>query len=179
MKTAHGSNPCFALRRSAIQGRGAFATRTIRKGTRIVEYAGELISDEEADRRYDDEAMARHHTFLFAIDAKTSIDGNSRGNEARFINHSCDPNCEAIAIGRRIYIHAIVTIQPGVELTYDYRYARMGMTDEEARELYPCRCGATRCRGTILAPAPKPKAKPKPLAARRKLKAKVASGSKQ
>ena len=95
MKTAQEKNPVFRLRRSRIQGQGAFAIRPIKKGTRVVEYAGELISNEEADRRYDDDAMSRHHTFLFAIDAKTSIDGASKGNEAAYINHSCDPNCEA------------------------------------------------------------------------------------
>jgi hypothetical protein len=156
-RTAHSRKPCFVLKQSSIQGRGAFATRTIRKGTCIVEYAGEVITSDEADRRYDDDTMSRHHTFLFAIDAERSIDGNSRGNEARFINHSCEPNCEAVAYEGRIYIHALCTIEPGEELTYDYRYARAGTSEREARRLYPCHCGAPRCRGTILAPKPKPK----------------------
>lgn len=160
MKTAQEKNPVFRLRRSRIQGQGAFAIRPIKKGTRVVEYAGELISNEEADRRYDDDAMSRHHTFLFAIDAKTSIDGASKGNEAAYINHSCDPNCEAVADGRRIFIDAIKDIALGEELTYDYRYARQGTSDREARRQYPCFCGAATCRGTILAPRPaKKKAK--------------------
>jgi SET domain-containing protein len=159
MKTAHERLPCFVLRRSRIQGRGAFATRFIRKGTRIVEYRGELIDSDEADRRYDDDAMGRHHTFLFAIDKEMSIDGAVNGNEAAFINHSCDPNCEAVADGRRIFIHAIRSIAAGDELTYDYRYARQDTTDEEAKLLYPCRCGAKKCRGTILAPPKRPRAK--------------------
>ena len=150
--TAHQRKACFALRRSAIQGQGAFATRLIRKGTRIVEYAGERVSNEEADRRYDDDAMGRHHTFLFSVDEDTSIDGAVNGNEAAYINHSCDPNCEAIADDGHIYIHAIAKIEAGDELTYDYRYARQGTSDREAKLLYPCRCGAASCRGTILAP---------------------------
>lgn len=162
MKTAYERNPCFSLRRSKIQGRGAFATRPIRKGTRIIEYEGERVSNEEADRRYDDEAMGRHHTFLFSIDDDTSIDGNVNGNDSAFINHSCDPNCEAVAEDGRIFIHAIRAIPTGGELTYDYRYARQGTSDKEAREIYPCHCGSPNCRGTILAPRePKKKAKKK------------------
>jgi len=89
-------NPYFELRTSPIQGTGAFATRTIRKGTRIIEYLGQRISWRTADKRYDDEKMNRHHTFLFTVDDRTCIDAAVNGNEARFINHSCDPNCEAI-----------------------------------------------------------------------------------
>src|SRR4030095_10807569 len=71
---ASNANKYFTLRRSSIQGRGAFATRLIKRGTRIIEYTGERISHEEADRRYDDNGMGRHHTFLFTIDKKTVID---------------------------------------------------------------------------------------------------------
>src|SRR5690242_18595937 len=98
------ANKYFELRRSSIQGRGAFATRAIRKGTRIIEYTGERISPQEADRRYDDGGMGRHHTFLFSIDSKTCIDAAVDGNDARFINHSCAPNCEAIDEKKRIFI---------------------------------------------------------------------------
>ncbi len=161
MKSAHERKPCFVLRASAIQGRGAFATRPIRNGTCIVEYQGELITEQEAERRYDDDAMGRHHTFLFAIDKKMSVDGAVNGNEAAFINHSCDPNCEAIAHGRKIYIHAIRAIAAGVELTYDYRYQRHGTSEREAKAIYPCRCGAAKCRGTILAPKEKPRKRSK------------------
>lgn len=159
MRTAHSIKPCFVLRKSAIQGRGAFCTRPIRKGTLVVEYKGEVIDAAEADRRYDDDAMQRHHTFLFSIDAEYSIDGNAQGNEAAFINHSCDPNCEAVADGRRIYIQAVRNIEPGTELTYDYRYQRHGTSEADARRLYPCHCGSSKCRGTILAPRKKKKRK--------------------
>jgi SET domain-containing protein len=137
---------------SPIQGQGVFAAREIPKGTRIIEYAGERITPSEADRRYDDDTMERHHTFLFSLDRETTIDGNVDGNEARFINHCCDPNCEAMAEDGRIYILALRAIPEGAELTYDYRYARHGTTEEEARLNYPCRCGARNCRGTIIAP---------------------------
>ena len=148
-------NKYFELRRSGIQGRGAFATRPIKRGTRIIEYTGERISPEEADHRYDDEGMGRHHTFLFSIDSKTCIDAAVGGNEARFINHSCAPNCEAIDEKKRIYIEAIRDIAPGEELTYDYAYERDGTEDEAGEKLYVCKCGAPTCRGTILAPKKK------------------------
>lgn len=142
----------FAIRRSAIQGRGAFATRRIRKGERIIEYTGERISNAEADRRYDDDRMRRHHTYLFTLTQRTVVDGGVGGNESRYINHSCDPNCEAVIEDGRIWIDARRTIRKGEELSYDYKYERMGGDDEGDEEKYPCHCGARRCRGTILLP---------------------------
>ena len=150
-------NPWFELRRSAIQGRGAFAVRRIRRGTRIIEYTGEIITDEEADRRYDDETMDRHHTFLFAVDVNHVIDGARRGNDARYINHSCDPNCEAVIEENRVYIDALRAIQPGEELLYDYQYERDGEPEASWDRLYACECGTKKCRGTILKPEKKPR----------------------
>jgi uncharacterized protein len=167
--TSAGRPPPFELRQSPIQGRGAFATRRIRKGTRIIEYTGERITQDEADKRYDDEAMGRHHTFLFTLDEKTVIDAAVEGNEARFINHSCDPNCQALIEDDRIFIYALKDIPAGQELVYDYAYERAEGMDEESEKLYVCRCGAKNCRGTILAPPPEPK-KPKK-SARKKTKA--------
>ena len=141
----------FEIRRSGIQGRGAFATRRIRKGERIIEYTGERITNAEADKRYDDERMSRHHTYLFTLTQRTVVDGGAGGNEARLINHSCEPNCEAVIEDGRIWIDALRTIPEGEELTYDYKYERLG-TDDEDDGKYPCRCGALRCRGTILLP---------------------------
>ena len=151
-RKASQANKYFVLRRSAIQGRGAFATRPIKRGTRIIEYTGERISPEEADRRYDDGGMGRHHTFLFSVDSKVCIDAAVDGNDARFINHSCAPNCEAVDERKRIYIEAIRDIAPGEELTYDYQYERDGTEDEKWEKIYVCKCGAPTCRGTILAP---------------------------
>jgi uncharacterized protein len=150
--TAEKPNKYFELRRSSIQGRGAFATRPIKRGTRIIEYTGERISPEEADRRYDDGGMGRHHTFLFSVDSKICIDAAVNGNDARFINHSCDPNCEAVDERKRIYIEAIRDIAEGEELVYDYQYERDGTEDDKWEKIYVCKCGAATCRGTILAP---------------------------
>jgi SET domain-containing protein len=146
-----GSLP-FEIRRSPIQGRGAFATRRIRKGERVIEYTGERITNAEADRRYDDERMRRHHTYLFTLTQRTVVDGGAGGNASRFINHSCEPNCEAVIEDSRIWIRALRTIAKGRELTYDYQYERLGDDDEGDERKYPCRCGARRCRGTILLP---------------------------
>ena len=149
----------FELRRSPIQGRGAFATRRIRPGQRIIEYVGEHIDRDEGDRRYDDAHMSRHHTFLFALDDGSVIDAAVGGNEARFINHSCDPNCQAIEEEGRIFIEAIRNIQPGTELLYDYAYERSDDHTEEDEQLYICKCGSPKCRGSILAPRKKTKRK--------------------
>jgi hypothetical protein len=144
--------PLFEVRPSPIQGHGVFAVRRIRKGTRIVEYAGERISAEEADRLYDDSRAERTHTFLFILDDDTVIDAARSGNEARYINHSCDPNCESVLEGDRVFIEAIRTIQPGAELAYDYRLQCSDATWDELKQRYPCHCGAPKCRGTLVAP---------------------------
>jgi SET domain-containing protein len=146
------SAPLYVVRNSPIHGRGVFAARRIRKGTKILEYKGERISNREADRRYDDTKMKRHHTFLFTLDKRTVIDGalSAGGGDASYINHSCDPNCEAIITGKRIFIHALTTIEPGDELAYDYQYERTGENDDELEKFYLCKCGAENCRGTIM-----------------------------
>ncbi len=161
----------FEIRKSSIQGRGGFATRRIRKGARVAEYLGERISHDEGDRRYDDDTMQRHHTFLFVVNNKIVIDAGVDGNDARYINHSCDPNCEAVIEDKRVFIDALRTIEPGEELFYDYAYERDDATlkGSAADAQYPCRCGAANCRGTILAPEKK-KRKPKKKAAKRPAK---------
>jgi uncharacterized protein len=156
LSVSSGFNPDdvpFEVRPSPIAGLGAFATRAIKKGTRIVEYTGERISNSEADRRYDEERMAHHHTFLFTLNRRTVVDAAVGGNESRFINHSCAPNCEAvIEDGRRIYIEAIKKIEVGEELAYDYQYERSDDHTDADERFYACRCGTPECRGTILAP---------------------------
>lgn len=141
----------FEVRASGVHGRGAFATRFIPAGTRIVEYAGERITPEEADRRDPDGAPGPHHTFLFAIDDDVVIDAAVGGNEARWINHSCDPNCDAVVEDGRIWIEAIRDVAPGEELAYDYAYELKERHTPAAKRRYPCHCGAATCRGTILA----------------------------
>jgi SET domain-containing protein len=153
----NGREPLYVVRDSYIHGRGVFANRRIRKGTRIVEYTGERISNDEADRRYDDTKMKRHHTFLFTLDSKTVIDGaiGKGGGDASYINHSCEPNCEAVITGKKIFIHALYTIEPGTELAYDYQYERTGENDAELEKFYVCKCGAPGCRGSIMKAARK------------------------
>jgi len=151
-------NEWFELRHSPIQGFGAFATCFIPKGTRIIEYVGEKISNAEADRRYDDEKMSRHHTFLFILNKKEVIDANYGGNGSMYINHSCDPNCETFIPRGHIWIDALRDIAPGEELTYDYMYDMdKSYTDDDLFNLYACKCGAENCRKTIVFTKRRPK----------------------
>ncbi len=154
---------CFELRPSPIAGTGVFATHGIPKGMRIVEYDGERISHAEANARYDEDAMHSPHTVLFTVDRKTVIDAGIGGNDARFINHSCEPNCEAVKDKGRIYIEALRDIKPGEELTYDYHLEYAGRYQAEWRERYECHCGAPSCKGTMLLPRP-PRRKKEPRA---------------
>ena len=143
----------FKVRSSKISGRGAFAIRAIARGERLIEYLGERITHAVADARYDDASMASHHTFLFTVSRRTVIDASYGGNEARFINHSCDPNCETVIEQSRVFIDAVRDIASGEELSYDYGYLRDGTeTPDDEFRVYGCRCGSARCRGTILAP---------------------------
>jgi SET domain-containing protein len=143
-------NKYFVIRSSGVHGKGAFALKTIRKGTRLVEYVGENITPEESDKRYDDTNVKNHHTFLFSVDKRKVIDATYGGNESRFINHSCDPNCEAVIEKRRVYIDALRTIRKGEELAYDYNYERTPKTTKADERLYRCLCGSPECRGTIV-----------------------------
>jgi SET domain-containing protein len=140
----------FEVRESPIAGKGAFATRRIRKGQRIIEYIGEHISTEESDERYDDDSMEHAHTFLFTLNDDVVVDAAVGGNDARFINHSCAPNCEALIEDDEIWIYALQNIAPGTELTYDYQLHRAGSWRKRYAKQYECRCGAPNCRGVIL-----------------------------
>jgi len=140
----------FEIRESPIQGLGAFATQPIRAGVRLIEYGGQRLTPAESEARYPDVPGERHHTFLFAIDDDVVVDAAVDGNEARFINHSCDPNCDAVIDGGRIWIESIRDIAAGEELAYDYAYILAERHTPAAKRRYPCRCGAATCRGTIL-----------------------------
>jgi uncharacterized protein len=142
----------YQVRQSPIHGRGVFAARAIPAGTRIIEYVGERISPDEADKRYDDDQTGHPHILLFTVDKKTVIDGAVGGNAARYINHSCAPNCEAVVEDERVFVEALRDIQPGEELTYDYNLERPGRYKAEWTRRYACRCGAPNCRGTMLKP---------------------------
>jgi SET domain-containing protein len=161
--------PYFHVRRSGIQGRGAFALRAIRKGTRIVEYVGERLTDEEVDRRYSGWDGKRDHTFLFEVSKRVCIDASRRGNAARYVNHSCEPNCEAVQEGDRIFIEALVDIPKGAELTYDYSLEPADVPKRAWKRAYGCRCGAAKCRGTMVdARLTRPKRRRKPKTGGRK-----------
>ncbi len=149
----------FEVRSSAIHGLGVFATRPIRKGMRVIEYLGERITPQEADRRYADDQAEHPHVLLFVVDKRTVIDAGVGGNDARFINHSCEPNCKAFTQKKRIFIYALKAIAEGEELTYDYNLTRDDPNDLDIEERYACRCGAMTCRGTMLAPRKKRKGK--------------------
>jgi len=144
--------PLFEVRRSRVHGHGVFALRRIRKGTRIIEYLGERISHRIANRRYDDHDENDNHTFLFSVDRALVIDAGVDGNDARFINHSCQPNCESAIERRRVFIDAIRDITPGEELSYDYQIGRERGDPPNVDEIYACRCGSKECRGTMLWP---------------------------
>jgi len=150
--------PLFEVRNSPVHGLGAFALRRIRKGTRIVEYLGERVSHQEADRRYESKEANDAHTFLFIVDSKIVIDAGVAGNEARFLNHSCNPNCESVIEKRRVFIEAVRDIEPGEEMTYDYQIQREDDDPPGIEEVFACRCGFPQCRGTMLWP-PDPPAK--------------------
>jgi uncharacterized protein len=144
-------NPWFRLRRSRIQGVGAFAIVDIPRGTRIIEYTGEKITNAEADRRYPDEDDAeRHHTVLFILNQRMMIDAGRGGNQARFINHSCEPNCDIEIARGHIWIYAARDIPRGTELAYDYEFDHLAEYTEADLRFHVCKCGSARCRGTIV-----------------------------
>ena len=143
--------PLYVVRNSSIHGRGVFAARTIRKGATIIEYRGERITEREAERRPDSDPDNPFHTFFFELNDGKIIDAAVRGNAARWINHSCDPNCEPYEDDEgRVFIEARRTIRKGEELAYDYQLSVGGRIGKKQREAYTCRCGAKRCRGSML-----------------------------
>ena len=151
-----GLRPLLRVRRSRVHGKGVFAARRIAKGTRVIEYTGERISHREANRRYARKHAGDNHTFLFVVDRGVVIDAGAGGNEARFINHGCDPNCESVIRNRRVYIRALRAIRPGEELNYDYAISRDRDDPANVDEIWACHCGAATCRGTMLWPARRP-----------------------
>jgi hypothetical protein len=162
-------NKWLIVRNSPVHGYGCFARRDIKKGTRLIEYVGDRISHKEADKRYEDADPDDNHTFLFIADRKTVIDATYGGNESRFINHSCDGNCTSEIEKGRVFIDATRNIRKGEELGYDYQIPRDKNDPANVDEVYACRCGSPKCRGTMLWPArrPKPRKKVKAKAKRR------------
>jgi uncharacterized protein len=144
--------PPVEVRASPLHGLGVFALAPIARGTRIIEYLGERISHAEADRRYEHKARQDNHTFLFVADGRTVIDAGVGGNAARFVNHACEPNCESVIEGSRVFIDALRDIGAGEELTYDYQIRRERDDPPDVDAVFACRCGGARCRGSMLWP---------------------------
>lgn len=151
MKNRSGRRPPFAVRSSRIHGRGVFAIRRIAKGERLIEYKGERITWQEAERRYPVDPVP-YHTFLFETgDGTMCIDAVRKANSAKWINHSCRPNCDAVEDeDEHVFIEAARVIHPGEELTYDYNFLLDERHTPARKKCYPCWCGARNCRGTML-----------------------------
>ena len=149
----------IAARRSPIHGNGVFAVAPIRKGEEVIQYKGTLMTHVEADELYGDGGETGH-TFLFTLNDEYIVDANRKGNTARWINHSCAPNCRAVveesADGNprhdKVMIEAIRNIRPGEELTYDYGIILDVPHTARLKKLWKCLCGAPNCTGTLLRP---------------------------
>jgi len=141
------------VRRSRLHGTGVFARRAIPAGTRILEYTGKRISNEEADRRHPVNPDDPCHTFFFSLSSGQIIDGGDKGNDARWINHCCEPNCETQESrqGKRVFVVALRDIARGEELTYDYGLVIDEVLTDTLKRDYACLCGVPSCRGTMLA----------------------------
>jgi SET domain-containing protein len=152
----------IVARRSPIHGNGVFAVDTIAKGEHVIEYKGTLMTDAEADKMYGDGGETGH-TFLFTLNDEYIIDANRKGNTARWINHSCDPNCQALIDESdsgdprkdKVVIEAIRKIKPGEELTYDYGIVLDMPHTARLKKVWACRCGSSKCIGTMLKPKKK------------------------
>ena len=164
------TSPYILIRKSRIHSAGIFAKKNIPKGTRIIEYVGEKITKAESDRRADIplEKNKKNSTYgavyIFILNKRDDIDGNVTYNTARFINHSCDSNCETEIIHGHIWVIAIRDIKRGEELAYNYNY------DIEDYEDHKCHCGSKRCVGYIIDEDHWPRLKRKEKAKKEKLK---------
>lgn len=157
-QTAHTTAPAFIVRDSKIHGKGVFATRKIAAGSLVVEYEGERISWKEAVRRENAKPADDFHTFFFSLESGKIIDGGSHGNDARWINHACEPNCQAREEDGHVFIYALRDIRRGEELNYDYGLILEQRHTPALKRAYACLCGAPSCRHTLLAPKRKRKA---------------------
>ena len=138
----------YTVRRSRVHGRGLFARTPYLPGDLVGEYRGRLIDTALEGETSSASNSDPAYTLLFALDDRLMIDAGVDGNSIRFINHSCDPNCETSVEGDRVFVHALRSIRPGEELTYDYNLRPGDPTDRP--DAYPCRCGSENCRGTMI-----------------------------
>lgn len=145
-------NKLTLIMESSIHNKGVYAREDIKKGTKIIEYIGDKLTKEESEKRADEqlakaEKDPNHEglVYIFELNDEFDIDGNVPENDAKYINHSCNPNCEIENDGKHIWIVAKRDIAKGEELFYNYGY------DTEDFEDHPCRCGAENCIGYIVA----------------------------
>ncbi|WP_266159799.1 SET domain-containing protein [Dyella silvatica] len=147
----------IVARRSPIHGNGVFAVSAIAKGEEVIQYKGTLITNDQADDLYGDGGETGH-TFLFTLNDEYIVDANQKGNSARWINHSCEPNCRAVIEESpsgnprkdRVLIESIRKIKPGEELTYDYGITLDVPHTARLKKLWACLCGSPKCCGTLL-----------------------------
>ena len=150
--TPSASGKRIQVRRSGVHGKGVFALQDIAEGETLIEYVGEVISWDEAQERHPHDPNDPNHTFYFHVNEDRVIDALFGGNSSRWINHSCNPNCEADEDNDRIFIKAIRNIVAGEELNYDYGLIIDEPYTKKLKAEYPCWCGAKNCRGTLLSP---------------------------
>lgn len=157
---AKPATKAYRVRSSKVHGRGVFALRDIQPGEKIIQYKGREISWELAQERADASDAPHNHTFFFSLSNGNVVDGGDHGNVARYINHSCEPNCEAIEDDDgRIFIYSIHEISAGDELNYSYPLIYEGRHTAAIKKAFECRCGAANCSGTMLAPKPRKRRK--------------------
>ena len=133
----------YKTKKSKIDNFGLYATKDIKKGTKIMEYKGKVITRKEAEEnpKYDNDKAI----YLFNLNKRYDLDGDFKFNTARLINHSCNPNCEVTGTGLKVWIHAIKDIKKDDEFSYDY-----GFSFDEDFKNYPCKCKSENCCGYIL-----------------------------
>ena len=141
----------WKLKKSKVHGSGIFATKDIQKGKRIIEYIGEKVPRSEGNKRSEKRINKYLHSnktgsvYIFELNNQYDIDGSPLYNKARYINHSCEPNCEVTGTGLKVWVHAIKDIKKGEEFSYDY-----GFSFDDDYKNYPCRCGSENCCGYIV-----------------------------
>ncbi|PUE20847.1 SET domain-containing protein-lysine N-methyltransferase [Limnohabitans sp. MMS-10A-160] len=150
--SASTSKRRIQVRRSGVHGKGVFALQDLAEGETLIEYVGEIISWDEAQDRHPHDPKDPNHTFYFHVNEDKVIDALHGGNSSRWINHSCDPNCEADEDNERVFIKALRNIKAGEELNYDYGLIIDEPYTKKLKAEYPCWCGAKNCRGTLLSP---------------------------
>ena len=133
----------YKIGKSVIDNKGLYASKNIKKGTKIINYVGKIITKKETDTnpKFDNEKAI----YLYNLNSKYDLDGDFKYNTARLINHSCDPNCEVDGKGLKLWISAIKDIKKGDELTYDY-----GFSFDKDYKQFPCKCASKYCCGYIV-----------------------------